>query len=595
MKKLENKLIRITTVPLSLDKLLSGQLNYVTNFYDVTAVSSDEEYLQKIGNKENIKTFPIEMSRKITPIQDLVSLVKLFLFLKKVKPLIVHSHTPKAGILAMIASKCAGVPIRLHTIAGLPLMETNGLKRTVLERVEKSTYWCATRVYPNSKGLYDFILSNKFTEQRKLKIIGNGSSNGINTTHFAPNQVSQSQLDNLKKALGILSEDFVFVFIGRLVGDKGINEVVRAFKKIIQQNSCVKLLLVGMQEKDLDPLEEWTQDEINTNKNILFVGYQDEIRPFLAISKALVFASYREGFPNVVLQAGAMGLPAIVTNINGSNEIIKDGKNGIIIPVKNKEAIEKAVFKLIQEKDFFISLQSNAREMITSRFEQKVIWKAILEEYKLEEKKHNTSPKWNQYKNGIKPVFDFGFAFLGFLAVSPILCVTTFYLFVSNKGNIFFLQKRPGLDGKIFTIIKFKTMNDKKDAQGNLLPDSERLTKIGKWIRKTSIDELPQLLNVLKGEMSMVGPRPLLPEYINLYTDFQKRRHLVKPGITGLAQINGRNAIDWETKFKYDVRYVEQQSFWIDFKIIFYTIIKVLKFENINSINNATIVPFYGK
>ena len=159
----------------------------------------------------------------------------------------------------------------------------------------------------------------------------------------------------------------------------------------------------------------------------------------------------------------------------------------------------------------------------------------------------------------------------------------------------FFLQKRPGIGGKLFTIIKFKTMNDKKDAFGNLLPDGKRLTAIGKWIRKTSIDEIPQLVNVLKGEMSIVGPRPLLPEYMDLYNNFQRRRHEVKPGITGLAQINGRNAIDWETKFKYDVWYVDQQSLGLDLKIIFYTFLKVLKVENINAVNSATTEPFYGK
>lgn len=199
------------------------------------------------------------------------------------------------------------------------------------------------------------------------------------------------------------------------------------------------------------------------------------------------------------------------------------------------------------------------------------------------------------YKKCFKPFFDFSFAFFGFLILSPIICIVAICLFFANNGNIFFLQKRPGIEGKLFTIIKFKTMNDKTDTAGNLLPDAERLTAIGKWVRKASLDELPQLVNVLKGEMSMVGPRPLLPEYLDLYSDFQKRRHEVKPGITGWAQINGRNAIDWETKFKYDVWYVEQQSFRLDFKIIYNTLLKVLKVEGINAANSATMEPFYGK
>jgi lipopolysaccharide/colanic/teichoic acid biosynthesis glycosyltransferase len=190
---------------------------------------------------------------------------------------------------------------------------------------------------------------------------------------------------------------------------------------------------------------------------------------------------------------------------------------------------------------------------------------------------------------------DFSFALLGFIVLCPLFCIVTLVLFFVNNGNIFFLQKRPGFEGKLFTIIKFKTMNDKKDAVGNLLPDAERLTGMGKWIRKVSIDELPQLINVLKGEMSIVGPRPLLPEYLDLYSDFEKRRHELKPGITGWAQINGRNAIDWETKFKYDVWYVKHLSFRLDFKIIFKTLLKLLKVEDINAANSATIQRFNGK
>lgn len=199
------------------------------------------------------------------------------------------------------------------------------------------------------------------------------------------------------------------------------------------------------------------------------------------------------------------------------------------------------------------------------------------------------------YRNYFKPLFDITCACVGFIIAIPIMTIIALILFLSIKGNVFFLQKRPGIRGEIFTIIKFKTMNDKKDIAGKLLPDQERLTKIGKWIRKTSIDELPQLVNVIKGEMSIVGPRPLLPEYLNLYTDFQNRRHEVKPGITGWAQINGRNAIDWDIKFNYDVWYVDNISLILDCKIILKTIIKVIYSKNINPINNISIEPFHGK
>lgn len=198
------------------------------------------------------------------------------------------------------------------------------------------------------------------------------------------------------------------------------------------------------------------------------------------------------------------------------------------------------------------------------------------------------------YKTTIKPVSDFILALIGIILLSPLFLLIIIGLYFANDGQPFFFQLRPGKDGQLFTIIKFKTMNDRKDARGNLLPDAERLTPIGKWIRATSLDEIPQLINVLKGEMSLVGPRPLLPFYLELYNDFQRRRNEVKPGITGWAQVNGRNSISWERKFELDVWYVDNYSLGLDIKIIFLTLIKVLKSEGINEEGQATSEEFKG-
>jgi len=198
------------------------------------------------------------------------------------------------------------------------------------------------------------------------------------------------------------------------------------------------------------------------------------------------------------------------------------------------------------------------------------------------------------YKNFIKPVIDFVLALVGFLFLSPVFVLVMIGLFFANDGKPFFFQLRPGKDGKIFKIIKFKTMTDKKDENGNLLPDADRLTKIGSFVRKTSLDEIPQLLNVIKGDMSLVGPRPLLPKYLELYNDFQRRRNEVKPGITGWAQVNGRNSISWEKKFEYDVWYVDNVSFLLDIKILIMTVLKVVKSEGINEQGQATSNEFKG-
>ena len=198
------------------------------------------------------------------------------------------------------------------------------------------------------------------------------------------------------------------------------------------------------------------------------------------------------------------------------------------------------------------------------------------------------------YKTALKTFFDFIASFLGLLLLSPVFVIVTIGLFFSNQGKPFFFQNRPGKNGKIFKIIKFKTMNDRKNSNGDLLPDSERLTEIGAFVRKTSLDEIPQLINVLKGEMSLIGPRPLLPEYLKLYNDVQRRRNEVKPGITGWAQVNGRNTISWEQKFEYDVWYVNNISLILDIKIVLLTIKKVFISEGINADNVATTEPFTG-
>ncbi len=379
------KLIRITTVPLSLKVLLKGQLRFMaSNGFDVKGVSSEGEELREVHENEGIAVEAITMSRKITPFQDLKSLWEMWNFLRKEKPQIVHTHTPKAGIIGMLAARLAGVPHRLHTVAGLPLMEATGTKRKILNFVEKLTYSFATRVYPNSKGLYDFILQNNFTQSNKLKIIANGSSNGIDTTFFSPAQVTEIERVTLREKLNIQPDDFVFVFVGRIVSDKGINELIKAFSElqtVENKPTGTKLLLVGGLENDLDPLNPETLAEINQNKDIISVGFQQDVRSFFAIADALVFPSYREGFPNVVMQAGAMGLPSIVSDINGCNEIIIEGENGLIIPSKNVEKLKEKMLTLAKDKNLYTKLKGNSRRMIENKYEQSVVWNALLEEY----------------------------------------------------------------------------------------------------------------------------------------------------------------------------------------------------------------------
>lgn len=378
----KHKIIRITTVPISLKTLLKGQLKYMSQQgYDVKAVTSNVDSVQEIIEHEQVPVHTIEMTRQITPLKDIKAVMKLYKYLKKEKPTIVHTHTPKAGIVGMMASKMAGVPIRLHTVAGLPLLVATGKKRALLNYVEKMTYAFATKVFPNSKGLYDIILQEKFTDSNKLKVIGNGSSNGIDTMHFNPDNITTEAASDVRNKYGIAESDFVFIFVGRIVGDKGINELVEAFVDIAKDYPQAKLLIVGDFEKELDPVSSATEDILLNHPQIILSGFQKDVRPFFKIAQALVFPSYREGFPNVVMQAGAMGLPAIVSDINGCNEIIIPEVNGVIVPVRQASPIFDAMKRMLTDENRYKYLQTHARVHITSRYEQQVIWKAIHEEY----------------------------------------------------------------------------------------------------------------------------------------------------------------------------------------------------------------------
>jgi len=376
------KLIRITTVPSSLRSLLKGQHRFMSKYFEVIGVSGDGDALAEVRQNEGIRTHVVEMTRTITPLKDLKALLKLYKFFKKEKPFIVHTHTPKAGTVGMIAAKLAGVPNRLHTIAGLPLLEKTGVMRKLLNLVEKLTYSCSTLILPNSFKLKRIILTEKFTSASKLKVIGHGSSNGIDTEHYNIAHVTEKEKEQLRESLNINENDTVFIFIGRIVKDKGINELVAAFNLLTKKHSRCKLLLIGSRENHLDPLLSKTEILIKENICIIPTGVQKDIRPYVSISHALTFPSYREGFPNVVLQASCMCLPCIVSDINGCNEIIEDQVNGLIIPVKNSEALESAMIYMIENPEKRLDMIKHSRKRILERYKQEFIWDESLKLYR---------------------------------------------------------------------------------------------------------------------------------------------------------------------------------------------------------------------
>ena len=376
------KLVRITTVPISLEKLLENQAGFFKSHYEVTLVSAQKGQLEVVAKEQGVAFFPLEMTRKITPLQDLSCLIRLIRFFREEKPHIVHSHTPKAGIIGMLAAYITRVPIRMHTVAGLPLMEAKGVKKRILKTVERLTYRCATHVYPNSKGLLSFIKEKSLVDNTPIKCIGKGSSNGIDTAYFNPDIISQERNIVLRKQWKIGHDDFVFLFIGRLVGDKAINELVAAFEQLTNKIPAIKLVLVGSQEPLLDPLSKGTINSINHNPKIILTGYQHDVRPFFKMAQTFVFPSYREGFPNVVLQAGAMRVPCIVSDISGCNEIIENEVNGLVVPPKQIQPLVKKMELLYNDSAMRSVFIERTYIAVVNNFERAHYWTLLLAEYK---------------------------------------------------------------------------------------------------------------------------------------------------------------------------------------------------------------------
>jgi glycosyltransferase involved in cell wall biosynthesis len=379
------RLLRITTVPISLQILLKGQLTFFkSQGFDVLAISSAGKEIDSL-RAEGIAHKVVLMTRKITPFSDVISLMKLIIAIRNYSPDIVHTHTPKAGLLGMIAAWFCRVPVRMHTVAGLPLMESTGLKRKVLILTERLTYGFATHVYPNSRGLYDFI-QQSIPTRTPLKIIGNGSSNGINTDHFKRTPALQQQAQVIRSQAAIHENDIVFSFVGRIVRDKGIGELVNAFKKILRENAnssnSFYLMLIGSFEQELSPISKEDLHFLHTSKNVVLAGFQTDVRPWIMASDIFVFPSYREGFPNVVMQACCLGVACIVTDINGCNEIISANETGLIVSPKNEEALYNAMMILVSDTGKRKLFADRSSAYVLNHFDQQKIWSSLLLEYR---------------------------------------------------------------------------------------------------------------------------------------------------------------------------------------------------------------------
>ena len=377
------KILRILTSSVSY-QLIKGQLKYMSdNGYEVVGVSGlPEERANEASIREGIKTvITPHLVRSISISNDVRALFELIKLIRREKPDVVHANTPKASLLGITAAWWCRVPHRIYTVTGLRFQTAKGFFRWLLITMERITCRLSTKVIPEGDGVAKTLRDEHIT-RKPLKKLHNGNINGLDLAHYDKSAIPISLLSQAKSETSFSEESFTFIFVGRIVRDKGICELVEAFTRLQQEHPDARLLLVGNFEQELDPLPEEVYRTIRSHSAIHCAGWQDDVRPWFAAADALAFPSYREGFPNVVMQAGAMGLPCVVSDINGCNEIIIEGENGLIIPSHDAAALYQAMKRMMEDKALYTHCQQNARPLIASRYKQEDVWQATLEMYR---------------------------------------------------------------------------------------------------------------------------------------------------------------------------------------------------------------------
>lgn len=382
------RLFRTATADVSLHILLRGQLAYLNESYEIVGIANNTGALEKVKLREGVRVKHISFSRPISIFKDVKSLFQLYLYLRKEKPYIIHSITPKAGLISMLAGFLAGVPVRMHTFTGLIFPSKTGLFQRILIAMDKLICACATSVYPEGNGVKKDLLRYKITN-KELRVLAKGNINGINLALYNEGVIPSDIQEEIKDNLG-LNGQLTFLFIGRLVTDKGIVETVDAFVKLHKENEHAVLVMVGPAEPELDPLPKNTLATIANHPAIHHVGFQEDVRPYIALSDVLVFPSYREGFPNVPLQCAAFKKAMILSDINGCNEIVKHQESGLLVPTKESNAVYLAMKELESNPDKRVKYGINAYNYVKANFEQQEVWKALQEEYKVQLRKHTT-------------------------------------------------------------------------------------------------------------------------------------------------------------------------------------------------------------
>ncbi|MCD0160625.1 sugar transferase [Deinococcus sp. 6YEL10] len=550
----------------------------------VSAAPAEGQDMEGFSRQEQTSTFPVQMEREINLKADLKALVSVYRTIRNFRPTITNVGTPKAGLIGGLAAAAARVPVRIYTLHGLRLETVQGNRGRLLKMTERLAMACAHRVVCVSPSLRDRVHELGLAPAHKTVVLGSGSPNGVRR----PTATDPAATAAYRNDLGLREDSPVIGFVGRFTRDKGLAELMQAFKEVQKHVPVAQLLLIGDYEVG-DPVAPEIRDLVEQTPGVIRTGFVPDVYPYYPLMKVLALPTYREGFPTVALEACAFGLPLVTTDATGARDAVQDGVTGWRVPVGDADALARALIAALTDPLEAHRRGEAGRAWVTEQFDPEIVQQQWMKFYdsmlQIREAK-------SQYP--FKRPFDILVAGAALIILSIPMSLLALLIRIKLGGPVIFKQVRPGLNAQPFTIYKFRTMTNERDASGNLLPDGIRLTKFGRLLRSSSLDELPGLWNVLRGDMSIVGPRPLVMEYLPYYTEEQNLRHAVRPGITGLAQVSGRNYLPFSKRLQMDVEYVRNISWPLDISIILRTAAVVFKRKDVSHGESVAIVDDIG-
>jgi lipopolysaccharide/colanic/teichoic acid biosynthesis glycosyltransferase/glycosyltransferase involved in cell wall biosynthesis len=572
---------------------LVRQLRAMQSEYDLTVVvnTANVALLHELGIDGRLASIAIE--RRVSIRRDLAALWSLYRLLRNSRFDLVHSMTPKAGLLGMAAAWITRVPIRIHTFTGQVWATRRGASRWFLRLCDVLIARMATETLADSPSQREFLVCEGIASTSAMGVLGKGSVGGVDLATFKPDSTVRNAV---RKRLGVHSEEVLLLFVGRLTRDKGVLDLARAFRAVADEQSHVRLVIVGPDEESLRPaISSACGAHVN---RVQFFEQTDRPQDFMAGADVLCLPSYREGIGVVIIEAAGCGVPAVASRIYGIVDAVEEGRTGLLHPAGDVAALTTELLRIARDDELRQSLGSAARLRAEREFPVDRMVAAHLSFYSKvlnrAQAQNDVNVRLDWYGRFGKRTFDLTVASFALLLLLPLFGVVSAIVRLTLGRPVLFRQRRPGLNGRPFTLVKFRSLTDRYDGQGRPFPDADRLTRVGRVLRGSSLDELPELWNVLKGDMSLVGPRPLLMEYLPRYSPRQAKRHVVKPGMTGLAQVSGRNALPWEERFELDLFYAGHISLWLDLRILARTAWQVIAGRGISQPGEATAQEFRG-